>query len=147
MTFFALAWVAASHGPGVASLLLTVESIPLCLLVLVGGPAADRWGARPVMVGCDLVMAAAMAIFAVVALWAVPVWVLGVVAFLSGTAAGLRRPAGGVFPRLFARGDDLTRLMATVTLLLQVAQVTGPAVWQVSCSPQAVSRRPQASTP
>lgn len=128
ITFFALVWVAASHGPGVASLVLTIGSIPLCLLVLVGGLAADRWGVRTVMVGCDLVMAVVMGAFAVGALWAVPVWALAVVCFLSGTAAALRRPAAGVFPRLFARDDALTRLMASLTLLLQVAQVTGPVV-------------------
>jgi len=128
VTFFALVWVAASHGPGVASLVLTIGSVPLCLLILVGGLTADRWGVRAVMVGCDLVMAVVMGAFAVGALWAVPVWALGVVSFLSGTAAALRRPAAGVFPRLFARDDELTRLMATVTLLLQVAQVSGPVV-------------------
>lgn len=128
VTFFALVWVAASHGPGVASLVLTVGSVPLCLLILVGGLTADRWGVPTLMVGCDLVMAVVMGAFAIGALWAVPVWALAVVSFLSGTAAALRRPAAGVFPRLFARDDELTRLMATVTLLLQVAQVTGPVV-------------------
>lgn len=128
VTFFALVWVAASHGPGVASLVLTVGSVPLCLLIVVGGLAADRWGVRALMVGCDLAMAVVMGAFAVGALWTVPIWALVVVSFLSGTAAALRRPAAGVFPRLFARDDELTRMMATVTLLLQVAQVTGPVV-------------------
>jgi hypothetical protein len=128
ITFFALAWVAASHGARAASVVLTVGSVPLFALVLVGGLAADRWGVRPVMVGCDLAMAAVMAAFAVGALRVVPVWALAAVSFLSGTAAALRRPAAGVFPRLFARDDELTRLMASVTLLLQLAQVTGPVV-------------------
>jgi MFS family permease len=128
ITFFALVWVAASHGPGVASLTLTVGSVPLCLLVLAGGLAADRWGLRVVMVGCDIVMAAVMCAFALGALWEVPVWALVVVSFVSGTAAGLRRPAAGVFPRLFARDDELTRVMATMTLLMQLAYVTGPVL-------------------
>jgi uncharacterized membrane protein (DUF485 family) len=80
------------------------------------------------MAGCDLAMAAIMAIFAVGALRAVPVWALAAMSFLGGAAAGLRRPAAGVFPRLFARDDELTRLMATVTLLLQLAQVGGPVM-------------------
>lgn len=126
ITFFALGWVAASHGPGAASLVLTAGSFPLCTLVLAGGLAADHWGARAVMVTCDLAMAAVVGTFAIGALWSVPVWGLVTVSFLSGTAAGLRRPAAGVFPRLFARGEELTRLMATLTLLLQLAQVTGP---------------------
>lgn len=128
VTFFALGWVAASHGPGVASLVLAVESVPLCLLILVGGVIADRWGIRRVMIGCDLFMALVMATFAVGALVAVPVWSLVLVALLSGTAAALRRPAAGVFPRLFATGDELARAMATSTLVQQSAQVTGPSV-------------------
>lgn len=77
---------------------------------------------------CDLAMALVMAAFAIGTLWAVPVWALVALSFLSGTAAAIRRPAAAVFPRLFARDDELSRLMATVTLLLQLAQVTGPVV-------------------
>lgn len=128
ITFFALVWVASSHGPGVASLVLTVGSVPLVALVLVGGLAADRWGVRTVMFVCDLAMALVMAAFAIGSLWAVPVWALVTLSFLSGAAAALRRPAAAVFPRLFARDEELSRLMATVTLLLQLAQVTGPVL-------------------
>lgn len=128
VTFFALAWVAAGHGPAAASLVLTVGSVPLLALVLVGGVAADRWGIRPLMFACDLAMALVMAAFALGSLWAVPLWALTALALLSGAAAGLRRPAAAVFPRLFARDDELSRMMAGVTLLLQLAQVTGPVV-------------------
>lgn len=129
VTFFALGWVAASHGPGLASLVLTVESVPLCVLILFGGALADRWGTRRVMIGCDVFMAVVMAAFALGALIAVPVWSLLLVALLSGTAAALRRPAAGVFPRLFATGDDeLSRTLATTTLFQQLAQIAGPSV-------------------
>ena len=128
ITFFAVVWVAASHGPGAASLVLTVGSVPLAVLILAGGVAADRWGVRSVMFACDLAMALVMAAFAIGSLWAVPVWALAAVSFLSGTAAALRRPGAAVFPRLFARDRELTRLMAGVTLLLQLANVTGPVV-------------------
>jgi MFS family permease len=128
VTFFALGWVAAGHGPGIASLVLTVESVPLCLLILICGAVADRFGIRVVMVGCDLFMVAVMAAFAAGALGAVPVWSLITVALLSGVAAGLRRPAAGVFPRLFAEGEELSRTMAAATLFQQLAQTAGPSV-------------------
>ncbi|NUR09051.1 MAG: MFS transporter, partial [Nocardioidaceae bacterium] len=126
--FFALSWVAAGHGPGVASLVLTVESVPLCLLILVGGAVADRFGIRAVMIGCDAFMVAVTALFALGALVAVPVWSLVAVALLSGIAAALRRPAALVFPRMFATGDELSRTMATTTLCQQLAQTAGPSV-------------------
>lgn len=128
ITFFALAWVAASHGPGVASLVLTLEAVPLALLILVGGAVADRWGIRRVMIACDAFMVLVMGLFAVGALVAVPVWALAEVAVLSGTAAALRRPSASVFPRMFAGGDELSRTMATATLFQQLAQIAGASV-------------------
>lgn len=128
MTFFALAWIAASHGPGVASLVLMLESVPLVMFILAGGALADRFGARYVMIACDAFMALVMACFAVAALIDVPVWALAAVALLSGTAAALRRPAAGVFPRLFFRGDELSKAMASATLFQQIAQMAGPSV-------------------
>lgn len=128
ITLFALAWVAAGHGAGAAGLVLTAEAVPLCLFILAGGVLADRWGVRALLVGCDLAMALVMGAFAIGALAGVPLGMLVAVAFLSGTAAALRRPDAGVFPRLFAEGEDLTRLMAGLTLLLQLAGMLGPAV-------------------
>jgi len=132
VSFFAISWIAASHGPGVASLVLTVESVPLCLFILAGGAVADHWGVRRVMIGCDAFMALVMGAFAIGALVAVPVWGLVAVAALGGTASALRRPAAGVFPRLFARGDEeLSRTMATSTLCQQLAQIVGPSVGEM----------------
>jgi hypothetical protein len=72
-------------------------------------------------------MAAVIACFAVGTLITVPVplWALLAVAVLSGPAAALRRPAAGVFPRMFATGDDLFRAMATTTAFEQLAQIAG----------------------
>ncbi|MBB3044440.1 MFS transporter [Nocardioides soli] len=126
ISFFVLGWVAAAHGLGAASLVLTVESVPLCLLILFGGALADRFGVRRVMVGCDAAMLLVMAALAVGATRSVPLWALVAVATLSGTAAALRRPAEGVFPRLFFDGDLLAKRMALVGGCLQVARVTGP---------------------
>jgi MFS family permease len=128
ITFFALGWVAAGHSAEAASLVLTVEGVPLCLLILAGGTLADRWGIRRMMVWCDAAMALVMGLLAVGALAGAPLWLLVVVALLSGTAAALRRPADGVFPRLFATGDQLARAMAVVSLCYQLARLAGPAV-------------------
>ncbi len=128
VTFFALGWVAAAHGAGAASLVLTVESVPLCLLILVGGAAADRFGIRRVVALCDAGMAVVMLAFAAGSLLGTPLWALVLVALLSGTFAALRRPAAGVFPRLFASDEELPRTMATVGLCLELARIAGPGV-------------------
>lgn len=132
VTFFAVAWVAAQHGAATASAVLTAEAVPLAVLILVGGVIADRWGIRRVMICCDAAMVAVMGFLAVVAHASGPgmvsVWALVVVGLLAGTASALRRPAGGVFPRLFARGDELATVMATTTVFRQLAMTSGPAV-------------------
>lgn len=127
VTFFALGWIAAEHGPGAAGLVLTAGALPLCLLILVGGAIADRWGVRRTMIGCDLASAIVMGVFAAVVIVAVPVWSLAVLAFATGAIAALRRPAAGVFPRLFGRGHELARMLAQATMAQQIARTAGPA--------------------
>lgn len=144
ITFFALGWAAAGLGPGTASLVLTMESVPLCLVILAGGVLPDRVGARRTMIACDV----AMAVFALASTVGVAWWGLVVVALLSGTAAALRRPAEGVFPRLFAaERDELARRMAAVASALQVAGMAGPNPrWSPPRSRRGWRRR-QRSTP
>lgn len=128
VTGFALAWVAATRGPGVAGLVLTVEGIPLVVLILLGGVVADRWGIRRTMIVCDAVMVLVLVALTVLATRDVPTWALVLVAFLTGTAAAIRRPAGGVFPRLFVRGEPLGRALAMTSLLQQLARMAGPSL-------------------
>ncbi|TQL68763.1 MFS transporter [Nocardioides albertanoniae] len=126
VTFFALGWAAAGFGADAASLVLTVESIPLAVLVLAGGVLADRIGIRRTMAACDAAMVLVMAAFAVGAIGGAGLWMLIVVGALSGTIQALRRPAEGVFPRLFGV-DDLDRRMALVGSAHQIARTAGPA--------------------
>jgi MFS family permease len=129
VSFFALGWTAAAHGAGAASLVLTAESLPLCLLILVGGLVADRLGVRRTMAACDAAMVVVMTVLAVCAVRGVPLWGLVAVALAAGTASALRRPAEGVFPRLFAATDDeLARTMAATATAAQLARVAGPTV-------------------
>ena len=130
ITGFALAWVAAGHGAGAAGTVLTIEAIPLCVLILLGGVIADRVGIRVVMLGCDAAMAIVMGVFAAVAGRDPAVWLLSLVGLLSGTAAALRRPAAGAFPRLFTAGTgrELTRLTAMVSTGVQLARTAGPSI-------------------
>ena len=127
VSFFALGWVAAGLGADAAGIVLTVESVPLAVLVLVGGVAADRYGIRRLMWACDLGSAVVMTTLAVGSAFGTPLWGLALAAFASGTAAAVRRPAEGVFPRLFGE-DGLDRRLATVASCSQVARAAGPTV-------------------
>ncbi len=126
VTFFALGWAAAGFGADAASLVLTIEGIPLAILVLAGGVLADRVGIRRTMAACDAAMVLVMAAFAVGAIGGAGLWMLVAVGALSGTVQALRRPAEGVFPRLFGT-EDLDRRMALVGSAHQIARTAGPA--------------------
>lgn len=126
VTFFAIGWAAAGFGADAASLVLTVEGIPLAVLVLAGGVLADRIGIRRTMAACDAAMVLLMAAFAVGAIGGAELWLLVGVGALSGTIQALRRPAEGVFPRLFG-AEHLDRRMALVGSAHQVARAAGPA--------------------
>lgn len=126
VTFFAIGWVAAGFGADAASLVLTIEGIPLVVLVLAGGVLADRIGIRRTMAACDAAMVLVMAAFAFGTIGGAGLWMLVAVGALSGTIQALRRPAEGVFPRLFGT-DDLDRRMALVSSAHQIARIAGPA--------------------
>jgi hypothetical protein len=128
ITYFAVGWSAAAYSPEAASLVLTAQSIPLCVLVLLGGAVADRWGIRRTMMTCDAAMILVLLAFLAHALRGPSLLGLGLLAAASGTAAALRRPADGAFPRLFATDAELTKALASVSLLLQVARTSGPAL-------------------
>lgn len=127
VTFFAVGWAAAGFGADAASLVLTIEGIPLAVLVLAGGVLADRVGIRRTMAACDAAMVLVMVAFAVGAIGGAGLWMLVAVGALSGTIQALRRPAESVFPRLFG-SDDLDRRMAMVGSAHQIARTAGPAV-------------------
>lgn len=138
VSFFALSWAATGFGGGTAGLVLTCGSIPLAVLMLLGGVTADRWGIRRTMLVCDLVMALVMVLAAGALGLRGPlgldahghtglVVTLCAVSALSGSAAAMRRPASGVFPRLFVTPAELPQVLATVGAWAQVARIAGPA--------------------
>ncbi|HET7430093.1 MAG TPA: MFS transporter [Nocardioides sp.] len=134
VSFFGLGWAATGVGGGTGGLVLTFGSVPLALLMLLGGVSADRWGIRRMMLCCDVAMCGVM-LGAAALLWSPAgdgrtglVVVLCVVSVLSGTAAAMRRPAEGVFARLFVEPEELPRVLATIGSFAQVVRIAGPAV-------------------
>lgn len=130
VTAFALSWTAAGFGAAAAGWVMAVDGVPLVVLMLVGGVVADRCGIRRTMIGCDAAMALVMGLFAVLVVLAggAPLWSLFALAVVSATAAALRRPGEGVFPRLFGTGPELERRMALVGSTQQVARIAGPGL-------------------
>lgn len=128
VTYFAIGWSAATLSSGAAGLVLTLQSVPLCVVILLGGAVADRWGIRRTMLCCDGAMVLVLLAFLAHAGGSSSMLSLSLLAVAAGTAAALRRPADGAFPRLFVDNEQLSRALAHVSLLQQVARASGPAL-------------------
>jgi MFS family permease len=104
--YIALMWAALlAGGPlGVIAVRLA-DSVPALVFGFHGGLLADRAGRRRLMVGADLVRAAALVPVAVAGLsGSLPLWALVAVAFVLTTCASYFDPAyGAVLPALAGR--------------------------------------------
>lgn len=111
---FALGWAATARGGGMAGLVLTTINLPRVVLLLFGGVAADRFGARRVMITAEAVMLAATSLLAAVAwLAGTPVWLLLGSGLVIGCVDALYLPASGSMPRRLVGEQLLPRALAT----------------------------------
>lgn len=122
--YIALMWAALlAGGPlGVLAVRLA-DSLPALIFGFHGGVLADRAGRKRLMVGADLVRAAALVPVAVFGLAGdLPLWSLVVVAFVLTTGASYFDPAyGAVLPALAGRNG--------VQGANALVQASGDAVW------------------
>jgi MFS family permease len=130
--FFALTWTATGLGAGTATLVLTAGLLPSLLLTLVGGTAADRWGLRRTIIGCDLATCVLLVAYLVVTQFvAVTGFLLAALAFAEGVVNSFRRPANNVFPRLFFPDELVPRAMSLTGSAMEVARIAGPPLGAV----------------
>ena len=125
--FVALAWAAVQVAePAQVGLVMAAGSVPRLLLMLVGGVLADRWGAKRLMIGSDVVRTAVMAVTAIGLATSTPsVAALVVVAVLFGLVDALFLPAVGSLPPRLVEPDELARLQAMRDLVQRGAIVLG----------------------
>ncbi|RAG83955.1 MFS transporter [Streptacidiphilus pinicola] len=131
MAGVALAFAVLATGRGGAGLgmVLAARMVPLVLMLLVGGTAADRFGSRRVMLGADLLRCVAQAAFGLLVLSGsralAPMLVL---AALAGVGeAGFGPGQSALVPGL-VRADLLVRANATLAMLRSAATVLGPVL-------------------
>lgn len=128
--FLALSWQAVeSAGPTAAGIVVTLGTVPRAILMLPGGAIADRFGARRVVIGSDLVRCLVMLVAAAtVALTAPGVVLLAVVALLFGAVDALFMPAVGALPATLTTPDQYARVQGLRSLVTRFAAVAGAPV-------------------
>jgi MFS family permease len=132
ITTIALAWQTfeLTHSPVSLSLVLLARSVPMLVLLLVGGAVSDRLPRRAVMLASDVIRAAAVGAIALLSAGgALEVWHLVVLAAIFGGADAFFQPAySAIFPDilpkwLLVQANSLTAATRPVTLFL-----AGPAL-------------------
>jgi predicted MFS family arabinose efflux permease len=110
-------------------LVLAARTLPMVACVLVGGVVADRISPRAVMVGADLVRLASQgALAALLVLGAPELWVVALLAGVTGAGTGFFSPAStGLLPAVVApeRLQEANGLRATA---MAAGEIAGPLV-------------------
>ena len=115
------------YGVSGVGLVLGVWTGTFVLLVLFGGVFADRFGARRMMVGADLVRVLTQGVLAVAFFaGAPPFWLLVTMAALAGAAVAMFLPGVNGMVPLVAREPQ--RANATLKVADALAHLVGPAV-------------------
>jgi len=111
--YFALGWAASARGGPDAGLVLSAVSLPQTVLLLLGGVAGDRLGARRIMIAGDSIMLAAAAVLAAVSWrWGTPLALLVTAALVIGTVGAFYLPSSGSMPRQLVDDACLPRALA-----------------------------------
>jgi MFS family permease len=117
----------AGYGPSGVGFVLAAWMAPFGGLILFGGVFADRFTARRMMIGADLVRVVTQSITAVAFLAGKPaLWLLIVLSSLSGAAAAMFQPGVSSMVPQIAR--DVQRANATLRVADAMAQLLGPAL-------------------
>ena len=115
--------------PSDVGLVLVAYSLPLVMLVLLGGVVADRLPRQRVMVVSDVVRAVLHGTLAVlIVTGAVRVWHMVVIGLLFGTAEAFFRPAyTGLVPQTVGE-EQIQSAQALTGVSREVAEIVGPAL-------------------
>lgn len=119
--------VGAIYGVTGVGVVLAVWTAPFVVLVIFGGVLSDRFGARRMMIGADVVRVVTQGTLAIAFLVGVPpLWLLVVMAALAGCAAAMFQPGVNSMVPLVAR--DVHRANATIKVADSMALLVGPGV-------------------
>jgi MFS family permease len=126
---FAVLATATGGGGSALGAVMTARILPLVVLLLLGGAAADRFGSRIVMIVADVLRCGAQAAFAVLLLTGRPaLWAMLVLAALAGTGEGLFGPALSALIPWLSPEDGLTQANSLLQIARSGATVAGPAL-------------------
>lgn len=131
MVLVALAFAVLEVGGSASEVgvVLAAQVVPLVATVLVGGVVADRLPRRAVMVAADLVRLAAQGAMAALLLaGAAEVWMLAVLAGVTGAGTGFFNPASTALLPDIVPADEIQPANGVRWTIVGLAEIAGPAL-------------------
>lgn len=130
LTNVALAWWVLEETGSAAAMaqVLVALTIPMLLLLLVGGVVVDRVDRLRLLLICDVVRGVCMSIIAVLAaLDALAFWHLVTLGVVFGTAIAFSYPAFVALTPMLVPAEALTSAVSLRSLSVRAASIVGPA--------------------
>lgn len=115
----------ADRAPAAAGLILTVAALPRLILMIFGGPLADRYDARRLMMASDLLRALVMFVAAGIAVKQSSVALLVVISLIFGAADAVFMPASGSLRPRLLKAEQLSSGGALRELGMRAALTLG----------------------
>lgn len=113
----------------VLSMATMVGFLPQAVLGTMIGVLVDRWNRKMVMIGADLMVAAAGAALAMVALFIeLPVWVVMIVLFVRSIGTAFHTPALSAVTPLLVPEEQLTKCAGYSQSVQSVSYILSPAI-------------------
>ena len=116
-----------------SAMVLSMASLVGFLPYAVFGPAigvlVDRHDRKKIMIGADLIIAAAGAVFAIVALYMeLPVWIVMIVLFIRSIGTAFHTPALNAVTPLLVPEEQLTKCAGYSQSLQSISYIVSPAI-------------------
>ncbi len=127
----ALSFALAGRGAGAGAIgsVLFAETMPMALLLLLGGVVADRLSPRPVMVAADAVCFLAQAVLAVLLFTGrAPLVAIIPLSALIGVGAAFAMPGRSALLVRIVAGEQLQSANALLTMASSISSLIGPGV-------------------
>ncbi|MDQ0920581.1 MFS transporter [Paenibacillus sp. V4I5] len=113
----------------VLSMATMVGFLPQAILGTMIGVLVDRWNRKLIMIGADLIIAAAGAALAVVAITIdLPIWVVMIVLFIRSIGTAFHTPALSAVTPLLVPEDQLTKCAGYSQSVQSVSYILSPAI-------------------
>ena len=120
----------------------TIGFLPMRSLDQPFGVLVDRHDRKKIMIGADLIIAAAGAVLAIVALYMeLPVWMVMVVLFIRSIGTAFHTPALNAVTPLLVPEEQLTKCAGYSQSLQSISYIVSPAVaallysvWEIKCN-------------